>query len=186
MMRSWQGVIYLTSSPLGLQSLVEALNQPIRLYKKTAILDIFIQIFTKIKYNMHISFQTRPVPKHVPKLPLRQRRAPLPLPPEFGTRARCAGRRAPSARSSRPMLITFILLDKYLEAAANKGRASAAISKLLEAAASSRRRRCSSPTARTLTATHATRQPADRLLRLIAQVYYPTSLSSVSRALEGP
>ena len=36
------------------------------------------------------------------------------------------------------MLITFILLDKYLEAAANKGRASAAISKLLEAAASSR------------------------------------------------
>ena len=138
-----------------------------------------------IKYNMHISFQTRPVPKHVPKLPLRQRRAPLPLPPEFGTRARCAGRRAPSARSSRPMLITFILLDKYLEAAANKGRASAAISKLLEAAASSRRRRCSSPTARTLTATHATRQPADRLLRLIAQVYYP-SLSSVSRALEGP
>ena len=141
-----------------------------------------------IKYNMHISFQTRPVPKHVPKLPLRQRRAPLPLPPEFGTRARCAGRRAPSARSSRPMLITFILLvlDKYLEAAANKGRASAAISKLLEAAASSRRRRCSSPTARTLTATHATRQPADRLLRLIAQVYYPTSLSSVSRALEGP
>jgi len=45
MMRSWQGVIYLTSSPLGLQSLVEALNQPIRLYKKTAILDIFIQIF---------------------------------------------------------------------------------------------------------------------------------------------
>ena len=84
------------------------------------------------------------------------------------------------------MLITFILLDKYLEAAANKGRASAAISKLLEAAASSRRRHCSSPTARTLTATHATRQPADRLLRLIAQVYYPTSLSSVSRALEGP
>ena len=26
MMRSWQGVIYLTSSPLGLKSLVEALN----------------------------------------------------------------------------------------------------------------------------------------------------------------
>ena len=38
-------MIYLTSSPLGLHSLVEALNQPIRLYKKTAILDIFIQIF---------------------------------------------------------------------------------------------------------------------------------------------
>jgi len=45
MMRSWQGVIYLTSSQLGLGSLVEALNQPIRLYKKTAILDIFIEIF---------------------------------------------------------------------------------------------------------------------------------------------
>lgn len=45
MLRSWQGVIFLTSSPLGLQSLVEALNQPIRLYKKTVILDIFIEIF---------------------------------------------------------------------------------------------------------------------------------------------
>lgn len=31
MMRSWQGVIYLTSSRMGLSSLVEALNQPIRL-----------------------------------------------------------------------------------------------------------------------------------------------------------
>ena len=45
MMRSWQGVIYLTSSPLGLKSLVEALNQPIREYKKIAIMDIFIEIF---------------------------------------------------------------------------------------------------------------------------------------------
>ena len=45
MMRSWQGVIYLTSSKLGLPSLVEALNQPIRLQKKIAILDIFIEIF---------------------------------------------------------------------------------------------------------------------------------------------
>lgn len=45
MLRSWQGVIYLTSSPLGLRSLVEALNQPIRMYKKIAILDIFIETF---------------------------------------------------------------------------------------------------------------------------------------------
>ena len=45
MMRSWQGVIYLTSSQLGLKSLVEALNQPIRVYKKTAIMEIFIEIF---------------------------------------------------------------------------------------------------------------------------------------------
>lgn len=45
MMRSWQGVIYLTSSPLGLRSLVEALNQPIREYRKLAIIDIFIEIF---------------------------------------------------------------------------------------------------------------------------------------------
>jgi len=45
MMRSWQGVIYLTSSKLGLSSLVEALNQPIRLQKKIAILHIFIEMF---------------------------------------------------------------------------------------------------------------------------------------------
>lgn len=44
-MRNWNGVIYLTSSPLGLQSLVDSLTQPIRLYKKLAILDIFIDIF---------------------------------------------------------------------------------------------------------------------------------------------
>jgi|LauGreDrversion4_2_1035121.scaffolds.fasta_scaffold225481_2 rapamycin-insensitive companion of mTOR len=31
MMRSWQGVIYFTSSKLGLSSLVEALNQPIKM-----------------------------------------------------------------------------------------------------------------------------------------------------------
>lgn len=30
---------------MGLSSLVEALNQPIRMYKKIAILDIFIEIF---------------------------------------------------------------------------------------------------------------------------------------------
>jgi len=45
MMRSWQGVIYFTSSKMGLSSLVEALNQPIRMAKKIAILDIFIDIF---------------------------------------------------------------------------------------------------------------------------------------------
>lgn len=45
MMRSWQGVIYFTSSKMGLSSLVEALNQPIRMQKKIAILDIFIDMF---------------------------------------------------------------------------------------------------------------------------------------------
>ena len=45
MMRTWQGVIYFTSSKLGLSSLVEALNQPIKMQKKIAILDIFIDIF---------------------------------------------------------------------------------------------------------------------------------------------
>lgn len=43
--RSWNGVIYLTSSPLGLSSLVNSLTQPTRLYKKIAILDTFIDIF---------------------------------------------------------------------------------------------------------------------------------------------
>lgn len=38
-------MIYLTASDLGLKSLVEALNQPIRMYKKISILDIFIEIF---------------------------------------------------------------------------------------------------------------------------------------------
>ena len=44
-MRTWNGAIYLTSSPLGLQSLVNSLTQPIRTYKKLAILDTFIDIF---------------------------------------------------------------------------------------------------------------------------------------------
>lgn len=44
-MRNWNGVIYLSSSPMGLSSLVEALNQPIKLYKKLAILDTFVDIF---------------------------------------------------------------------------------------------------------------------------------------------
>lgn len=50
-MRNWIGLIYLGSSNLGLQSLVEALTQSIRPYKKIAILDLFIEIF-----NIPISF----------------------------------------------------------------------------------------------------------------------------------
>jgi Rapamycin-insensitive companion of mTOR, N-term len=44
-MRNWNGVIYFASSPLGLSSLISSLNQPIRNYKKAAILDTFIDIF---------------------------------------------------------------------------------------------------------------------------------------------
>jgi len=44
-MRNWNGVIYLTSSPLGLESLINSLTQPIHTYKKLAILDTFIDIF---------------------------------------------------------------------------------------------------------------------------------------------
>ena len=44
-MRNWNGVIYFTSSPLGLESLVNSLTQPIHMYKKLAILDTFIDIF---------------------------------------------------------------------------------------------------------------------------------------------
>ena len=44
-MRNWNGVIYLTSSPLGLESLVNSLTQPIHMYKKLSILDTFVDIF---------------------------------------------------------------------------------------------------------------------------------------------
>ena len=44
-MRNWNGVIYFTSSPLGLESLVNSLTQPIHMFKKLAILDTFIDIF---------------------------------------------------------------------------------------------------------------------------------------------
>ncbi len=44
-MRNWNGVIYLTASPLGLESLINSLTQPIHMYKKLAILDTFIDIF---------------------------------------------------------------------------------------------------------------------------------------------
>ena len=45
MMRNNNGLIYITSSPLGLTSLIEALNQPIKEFKKLAILNLFIEIF---------------------------------------------------------------------------------------------------------------------------------------------
>jgi Rapamycin-insensitive companion of mTOR, N-term len=44
-MRNWNGVIYMTSSPLGLESLINSLTQPIHMYKKLAILDTFVDIF---------------------------------------------------------------------------------------------------------------------------------------------
>jgi hypothetical protein len=44
-MRNWNGVIYMSSSQMGLKSLIESLNQPIRPYKKLAILDTLIDIF---------------------------------------------------------------------------------------------------------------------------------------------
>lgn len=44
-MRNWAGVIYMTSSTLGLRSLIDSLNQPVRIYNKIAILDMFMEIF---------------------------------------------------------------------------------------------------------------------------------------------
>lgn len=44
-MRNWNGVIYMASAPLGLSSMVKSLTQPIRNYKKIAIIDTFIDIF---------------------------------------------------------------------------------------------------------------------------------------------
>lgn len=44
-MRNWNGVIYMTASPLGLESLINSLTQPIHMYKKLSILDTFIDIF---------------------------------------------------------------------------------------------------------------------------------------------
>jgi hypothetical protein len=43
--RNWTGIIYLASSPLGLESLVNSLTQPLRDFRKLAILDTFIDIF---------------------------------------------------------------------------------------------------------------------------------------------
>lgn len=45
MIRTNTGLIYIASSPLGLCSLIDALNQPIKDYKKLAILNLFIEIF---------------------------------------------------------------------------------------------------------------------------------------------
>ena len=44
-MRNWNGVIYFSASPLGLESLINSLTQPIHMYKKLAILDTFVEIF---------------------------------------------------------------------------------------------------------------------------------------------
>lgn len=45
MIRTSHGLIYISSSPLGLASLIGALNQPIKMYKQLAILNLFIEIF---------------------------------------------------------------------------------------------------------------------------------------------
>ena len=55
MMRTWHGVIYLTSSPLGLPSLVQALDQPIRMYKKIGILDLFCEVFNLPNFISNIN-----------------------------------------------------------------------------------------------------------------------------------
>lgn len=56
--RTTNGLIYLSSSPLGLASLVGALNQPIKEYKQLAILNLFIEIFNVPLYiggNIYLS-----------------------------------------------------------------------------------------------------------------------------------
>lgn len=58
MIRTQQGLIYISSSPLGLASLIGALNQPIKLYKQLAILNLFIEIFDVPLYvggNIYLS-----------------------------------------------------------------------------------------------------------------------------------
>lgn len=58
MIRTTHGLIYLASSPLGLASLIGALNQPIKLYKQLAILNLFIEIFDVPLYvggNIYLS-----------------------------------------------------------------------------------------------------------------------------------
>jgi len=51
LMKNWSGLIYLTSDPNGLKSLVQALNQPVRSVVKKAIFDIFFDIF-----NINMSY----------------------------------------------------------------------------------------------------------------------------------
>jgi len=58
MIRTQNGLIYIASSPLGLSSLIGALNQPIKLYKQIAILNLFIEIFDVPLYvggNIYLS-----------------------------------------------------------------------------------------------------------------------------------
>ena len=58
MIRTNYGLIYIASSPLGLTSLIGALNQPIKDYKKLAILNLFIEIFDVPLYvggNVYLS-----------------------------------------------------------------------------------------------------------------------------------
>mgnify|MGYP002631520452 CR=1 FL=1 len=58
MMRTIHGLIYISSSPLGLASLISALNQPIKMYKQLAILNLFIEIFDVPLYvggNIYLS-----------------------------------------------------------------------------------------------------------------------------------
>mmetsp|Transcript_35775 Transcript_35775/g.54789 ORF Transcript_35775/g.54789 Transcript_35775/m.54789 type:complete len:169 (+) Transcript_35775:768-1274(+) len=58
MIRTNNGLIYITSSPLGLASLIGALNQPIKPYKQLAILNLFIEIFDVPLYiggNIYLS-----------------------------------------------------------------------------------------------------------------------------------
>ena len=45
MLKTWNGLIYLTSDPNGLRSLVQALNQPVGPMVKRAIFDIFTEVF---------------------------------------------------------------------------------------------------------------------------------------------
>lgn len=47
MIRHWTGLLYLAADPTGINSLVEALTQPILEVKKVAILDLFIEIFSQ-------------------------------------------------------------------------------------------------------------------------------------------
>jgi rapamycin-insensitive companion of mTOR len=49
--KNWSGLIYLTSDPNGLRSLVRALDQPIRPIVKKAIFDVFFNIF-----NINMSY----------------------------------------------------------------------------------------------------------------------------------
>jgi len=64
MIRTNNGLIYIASSPLGLTSLIGALNQPVKEYKKLAILNLFIEIFDVPLYvggNIYLS-STSPSP----------------------------------------------------------------------------------------------------------------------------